>query len=93
MRPRPPCRDRWQSALADQTVNKRFDYDDVVRVREDASPELRPGAVAWIVGVFEDRPGPYFDKFPPDVVYSIEYEDGTSSEIAQRDIEHKEKQK
>ena len=28
-----------------------------------------------------DRNGPYFDQFPPGVVYSIEFEDGASIEV------------
>ncbi|MCR1768205.1 hypothetical protein [Burkholderia glumae] len=59
----------------------KFDYADIVRVLGTASPDFRPGARAWIVGVFEDRPGKYFDRFPPGVVYTIEYEDGSSVEI------------
>jgi len=64
-----------------------FNYDDVVKVRRDASSELRPGAKAWIVGVFETRPGKFFDKFPEGIVYSIEFEDGSSIEIHEADLE------
>jgi hypothetical protein len=39
------------------------------------------GERAWIVSVFEQRPkDSYFDKFPEGVVYSIEFEDGSSTE-------------
>lgn len=59
----------------------KFTYDDIVKVLVDAPPEQRPGERAWVVGVFEDRPGKYFDAFPPGVVYSIEFEDGSSIEV------------
>lgn len=66
----------------------RFDYDDRVRVALGADEKLRPGAVAWVVGVFEDRPaGSYFEKFPSGVVYSIEYEDGEAKEIHESDLQ------
>jgi hypothetical protein len=64
-----------------------FNYDDIVKVRIQADKELRPGEKAWIVGIYEDRPGPYFDKFPAGVVYSIEYEDGTSTQVHETDLE------
>lgn len=59
----------------------KFTYDDIVNVISSAPAELRPGARAWIVGVFEDRPGKYFESFPPGIVYSIEFEDGSSLEV------------
>lgn len=68
-------------------MKPKFNYDDVVQVRLTAAPQLRPGAKAWIVGVFETRPGSYFDKFPEGVVYTIEYEDGSSVEIHEQDLE------
>jgi hypothetical protein len=68
-------------------MKPKFNYDDVVQVRLTASQQLRPGAKAWIVGVFETRPGPYFDKFPEGVVYTIEFEDGFSVEIHEQDLE------
>lgn len=64
----------------------KFHYDDIVAVIDGAPPELRPGAKAWIVGVFEDRPGKYFDIFPPGTVYSIEFEDGSSIEIHESNL-------
>ncbi len=52
-----------------------------------ATPEMRPGEKAWIVGVFESQPGKYFEKFPEGVVYTIEFEDGTSTEAHETDLE------
>lgn len=66
---------------------KKFDYADVVRIVPTAPTDLRPGVRAWIVGVFEDRPGTYFDRFPPGVVYTIEYEDGASTEVHESMLE------
>ena len=65
----------------------KFTYDDIVSVRPGRSSSMRPGLKAWIVGVFETRPGPFFDKFPPGPVYSIEFEDGSSTEIHEDDLE------
>jgi hypothetical protein len=65
----------------------KFTYDDIVKVVFIASDECRPGQRAWIVGVFEDRPGEYFERFPPGTVYSIEFEDGTSIEVHESSLE------
>lgn len=60
----------------------KLDYGDRANVADSAGIDLRPGALVWVVGVFSDRPsGSYFEKFPAGVVYSVEYEDGTSTEI------------
>jgi hypothetical protein len=64
----------------------KFTYDDIVKVRSASSAAPRHDR-AWIVGIFEDRPGPYFDKFPDGVVYTIEFEDGTSTEVHEDDLE------
>ena len=58
----------------------KFTYDDIVRVSEPANSQSC-GRKAWVVGVFETRPGPYFDKFPPGPVYTVEFEDGSSEEV------------
>ncbi|WP_137939194.1 hypothetical protein [Chitinivorax sp. B] len=58
-----------------------FDYDDQVIVADDAPQDCRPGCKAWVVGVFENHDGAYFKGFPGGVVYTIEFEDGTSIEI------------
>ena len=68
-------------------MKPKFDYDDVVVLRRSASADLRPGEKAWVVGVFDTRPGPYFDKFPEGVVYTIEFEDGVSIEVHESDLE------
>lgn len=63
----------------------KFTYNDIVTVKVSASPQLRRDR-ACIVGIFEDRPGPYFDKFPAGIVYTIEFEDGTSDEVHEDDL-------
>ena len=68
-------------------MKPKFNYDDTVKVRPDAAPELRPGATAWVVGVFETRPGSYFDKFPDGVIYTIEFEDGSSADVHEMSLE------
>jgi hypothetical protein len=77
----------WQSSSSYQLMKPKFSYDDVVRVRTSANTGLRPGAKAWVVGIFETRLGPYFDRFPEGIVYTIEFEDGSSIEIHEEDLE------
>jgi hypothetical protein len=66
----------------------KFAYDDIVKIIDGAASELRPGSKAWVVGVFEekDRQGQYFEIFPEGVVYTIEFEDGKSTEIHEADL-------
>lgn len=56
----------------------KFTYSDIVRVREVDG--LRK---AWIVGIFEKTPtqGSYFDKFLAGTIYTVEFEDGASTEF------------
>jgi hypothetical protein len=64
-------------------VANKFTFDDTVRVRQDGPKSLRPGEKASVIMVFlpHDRSGHYFERFPPGVVYSIEYEDGEMTDI------------
>jgi hypothetical protein len=64
----------------------KFDYNDIVRIKPGAEPGLQQGR-ASIVGIFETRPGPYFDKFPAGIVYTVEFEDGTSTEVHEGSLE------
>lgn len=59
----------------------KFNYDDIVFVNESASSEFRPGARAWIIGVFTDRAKDRFDWLPEGVIYTIEFEDGDCVDI------------
>jgi len=66
----------------------QFAYDDVVRVRPTAELVSRVGHRAWVVGIFaEPRPGAYFERFPRGVVYTVEFEDGSSAEIHEGDLD------
>lgn len=68
----------------------RFTYGDTVRIVMTAPERLRPGAIAWVIGVFEKRPeGKYFDQFPTGEVYSIEYEDGEAVDVHESVLEER----
>ena len=68
-------------------MKARFNYDDIVRIQPSAGLEGRASERAWVVGVFENRPeGGYFDKFPEGIVYSVEFEDGSSTEVHESDL-------
>ena len=67
-------------------MKARFNYNDVVVVQPHAAEPPLIGRKGWIVGVFESSLGKYFEQFPPGVVYSIEFEDGTSTEVHERDL-------
>ncbi|RUL78263.1 hypothetical protein [Dyella choica] len=65
----------------------KFTYNDIVSVRvNDGADSPRK---AWVVGIFEKRPqqGTYFDKFPPGVVYTVEFEDGSSTQFHEDDLQ------
>jgi hypothetical protein len=67
-------------------MRPKFTYNDIVRVSTDS--EQRFTKKAWIVGIFETRPeGGYFDRFPEGVVYSIEFEDGSSIEVHELELQ------
>lgn len=76
-------------SIIDMTT--KFTYDDTVKVVSNAFKALRPGTTAWIVGVFDERPGSYFERFPTGTVYSIVFEDGSSLEIHESDLESADK--
>ena len=66
----------------------KFTYDDRVRVATTANREFRPGEIAWVIAVLEERPrGEYLDQFPPGVIYTVEYEDGEAIDIHESDLE------
>jgi hypothetical protein len=64
----------------------KFTYNDIVRIKHDSEPTLQHGR-AWVVGIFEEREGDYFKKFPEGVVYTIEFEDGTSTEVHEASLD------
>jgi hypothetical protein len=68
----------------------KFTYDDIVMVRAGASPDLRPGSRAWVIAVFDrpdSRPGKHFDALPEGVVYTVEFEDGSTAEMHEDNLE------
>ena len=65
----------------------KFTYDDVVRAKPTANRKARPGTRAWVVAVIKDRKSFPLNQFPPGVIYSVEFEDGTSIEIHEDDLE------
>ncbi len=64
----------------------KFSYNDIVRIKRAAESGF-PYGRAWIVGIFDERLGPYFDKFPSGTVYTIEFEDGSSIEVHEGSLE------
>ena len=63
-----------------------FDFDDIVVVDEKAPTEFRPGQKAWVIGVFVDRSVVKFDWLPPGIVYAVEFEDGSATDIHQQNL-------
>ncbi len=58
-----------------------FDYGQIVQIAPDAPSDCRPNSKAWIVAVIEDRERFPLKHFPDGVVYSVEYEDGSSTDV------------
>lgn len=65
----------------------KFDYDDIVTAINTAPTNTRPGSKAWVVGVLETRRGEFLSSFPEGVVYVIEFEDGSSTEVIESHLE------
>ena len=60
-----------------------FTYDDIVRVKVVAPPEMHPGERAWVIGVTteHERRGRHFEQFPAGTVYLVEFEGGEAIDI------------
>jgi len=58
-------------------------WGDVVKVQLDAPSIMRPGALGTVVAISmaDDRAGLFLAEFPAGAVYTVEYSDGSSSEI------------
>ena len=67
----------------------KFTYDDIVRVPAASGSDAVPARKAWVVGIFETdkEPGSYWKKFPPGVAYTVEFEDGSATEVHESDLE------
>lgn len=62
-------------------MSHKFTYNDIVTVKLNAPSASRPGARAWIVALHDAADGGYFAQFPIGYVYTIEFEDGSSTEV------------
>jgi len=68
-------------------VMAKFDYGSTARIAPSAHKELRQGAPVAIVGITSERPeGGHFQRFPPGVVYHVEYADGVSADVHESDL-------
>jgi hypothetical protein len=65
----------------------KFTYDDIVRVLVSSSTKLTTSKKAWVVAVIEKSLGSHFDQFPPGVVYTVEFEDGSATDVHESDLE------
>ncbi|MBK8970952.1 MAG: hypothetical protein IPM37_06115 [Hahellaceae bacterium] len=77
------------ATLTYRSINKmpKYNYDDIVKVSPSAPRSARPGSKAWVVGIFETRRGDLLDSFPDGVVYTIEFEDGQSTEVHESNLD------
>lgn len=67
----------------------KFDYDDIVRVRADAPEQPYRGQRAWVVGIAPEhrRARTFLEQYPTGVVYTIEFEDGSSAELHESSLD------
>ena len=59
----------------------KFTFDDTVQLTTFPDAPERIDAQAWVVGVMERGEGAYMAQFPPGYIYTIEFEDGTSTDV------------
>ncbi|HWC99899.1 MAG TPA: hypothetical protein VG456_24235 [Candidatus Sulfopaludibacter sp.] len=61
----------------------KFTWGESVRIAEDAPASVRPGTPAEVVGISERRDGhgSHLQGFPGGVVYTVEFEDGSDTEV------------
>lgn len=66
----------------------KFSYSDIVTTTNMSTLRLRTGDRAWVVGISHscERMGEYLEKFPEGVVYTIEFEDGCSTDVEEKDL-------
>ena len=66
-----------------------FTYNDTVRVKLIAPAEFRPGELGSVVGLSleSERSGEFFKAFPHGILYTIEFEDGTSVQLHEKFVE------
>jgi hypothetical protein len=66
--------------MSDSRRTSKFTWGDSIRVMDTAPSEFRPGAYAAVCGVTEP------DATRSEHYYTIEYDDGTSVDIAERHL-------
>jgi hypothetical protein len=66
----------------------KFTYNDIVSAPAAFGADNSMSGKAWIVGIFETdkEPGLYWKKFPSGFVYTVEFEDGSSTEFYENDL-------
>jgi len=66
-----------------------FTYNDTVKVKQGAPARCRPGQLASVVGISleAERRGEFLKAFPHGIVYTIEFEDGSSVELHEDFVE------
>lgn len=64
----------------------RFACNDIVLVTSPGSARL--GQRAWVVDIIEEksRQGRHFLRFAPGIVYTVEFEDGSSADVHENDL-------
>lgn len=62
-------------------MQPRFTYDSEVRVTRNAPQEMRPGKRAWVVAIKVGKNFPTYREFKSEVVYTVEFEDGSALDI------------
>lgn len=67
----------------------KFTWNETVKVVHGAPQEWRPGETASVVGMIqeEERLGSFRERFPRGIVYTIEFEDGSSIEVDEASLE------
>jgi hypothetical protein len=59
----------------------KFTYSDIVKARSTADAKFRPGERAWVIAVLDNRVHNPFVRFPPGVMYTVEFEDGEAVDV------------
>jgi hypothetical protein len=65
----------------------KFNFDDVVFAKAGV-PASKLHAKAWVVGITTagERTGEYYKEFGLGTIYTIEFEDGTSTDVVESDL-------
>jgi hypothetical protein len=79
---------QWQPTSAGVFPMTTYTWNDSVTAKPGSDPRLRPGELASVVGIIEEksRKGEFLEEFPHGTVYTIEFNDGSSVEAAEDDL-------